>query len=140
MNVMNGQLIEWMSSVMNTCSKLRDKFMYWKSQSWPFHVCLKVVQCIMEPMILYYLPFVLFCNLFDICCGRRGIRWESHGLCGIIQQHQALGGARILDLSMHMMDRRISLLQDMGSDSQPWISIDQYCIENKMFNTWEDND
>ena len=78
MNVTNGQLIEWMSS------KLRDKFMYWKSQSWPFHVRLKVVQCIMEPMILYYLPFVLFCNLFDICCGRRGIRWESLGLRGII--------------------------------------------------------
>ena len=49
MNVTNGQLIEWMSS------KLRDKFMYWKSQSWPFHGHLKVVQCIMEPMILYYL-------------------------------------------------------------------------------------
>ena len=40
MYVTNGQLIEWMSS------KLRDKFMYWKSQSWAFHVCLKVVQCI----------------------------------------------------------------------------------------------
>ena len=52
MNVTNGQLIEWMSS------KLRDKFMYWKSQSWPFHVRLKVVQCIMEPMILYYLPLL----------------------------------------------------------------------------------
>ena len=34
----------------------KSKFMYWKSQSWPFHVRLKVVQCIMEPMILYYLP------------------------------------------------------------------------------------
>ena len=41
MNATNGQLIEWMSS------KLRDKFMYWKSQSWAFHICLKVVQCIM---------------------------------------------------------------------------------------------
>ena len=46
MNITNGQLIEWMSS------KLGDKFMYWKSQSWPFHVCLKVVQCIIEPLIL----------------------------------------------------------------------------------------
>ena len=32
--------------------------MYWKSQSWPFHVRLKVVQCIMEPMILYFLPLL----------------------------------------------------------------------------------
>ena len=52
MNVTNAQLIEWISS------KLRDKFMYWKSQSWPFHVRLKVVQCIMEPMILSYLPLL----------------------------------------------------------------------------------
>ena len=52
MNVTNGQFTEWMSS------KLRDKFMYWKSQSWPFHVCLKVFQGIMEPMILYYLPLL----------------------------------------------------------------------------------
>ena len=68
--------------------------MYWKSQSWPFHVRLKVVQCIMEPMILYYLPLlpwtkkalhsILQRYLFDICCGRRGIRWESLGLRGII--------------------------------------------------------
>ena len=51
-NVTNAQLIEWMSS------KLRDKFMYWKSQSWLFHVRLKVVQYIMEPMILYYLSLL----------------------------------------------------------------------------------
>ena len=52
MNVTSGQLIEWLSS------KLRYKFMYWQSQSWIFHVCLKVLQCIMEPMILYYLPLL----------------------------------------------------------------------------------
>ena len=52
MNVTNAQFIEWMSS------KLRDILMYWKSQSWPFHVRLKVVQCIMEPMILYYLSLL----------------------------------------------------------------------------------
>ena len=86
MNVTNGQLIEWMSS------KLRDKFMYWKSQSWSFHVRLKIVQCVMEPMILFTCHCchgqrrlcLLFCNLVDICCGRRGTRWEAHRLRGII--------------------------------------------------------
>ena len=27
---------------------------------------------------------ILSCNLFDICCGKRGIRWESLGLRGVI--------------------------------------------------------
>ena len=51
-NVMNGQLIEW------TTSNLRDMFMNWESQCWPFHVLVKVVQCIMELMILYYFPLL----------------------------------------------------------------------------------
>ena len=42
-----------------------------------------------------------------------------------------LGGTGILNLSKHMMARRFSLLQDMCSKSQPWISIAQYFIENK---------
>ena len=51
-HVTNAQLLKWIGS------KLRDKFMYWKSQSWPFHARLKVVQCIMIPMILYFLPLL----------------------------------------------------------------------------------
>ena len=42
-----------------------------------------------------------------------------------------LGGTGILNLFKHMMARRFSLLQDMCSNSQPWISIVQYFIENK---------
>ena len=61
MNVTNPQLIEWMSSM------LRDKFMYWKSQSWPFHVRLKVVQCIMEPMDREGFAFYLAtCSIFVV--------------------------------------------------------------------------
>ena len=37
----------------------------------------------------------------------------------------------ILNLSKHMMARRFSLLQDMCSNSQSWISIAQYFIEKK---------
>ena len=32
--------------------------MFWKSQFCPFHLCPKVVQCVMEPIILYYLPLL----------------------------------------------------------------------------------
>ena len=32
--------------------------MYWKSQLWPFHVRLKVVQCILISMLLYYLTLL----------------------------------------------------------------------------------
>ena len=51
-NVTNGHLIEWMSC------KLMDKFIYWKPQSWPSHLRLKVVQCIMEPHDIILLAIV----------------------------------------------------------------------------------
>ena len=44
---------------------------------------------------------------------------------------QVLRGHGILNLSIHMMAHRFSLLQDMCSDSHSWISIVQYFIENK---------
>ena len=109
MNVTNGQLIEWMSS------KLRDKFMYWKSQSWPFHVRLKVVQCIMEPMILYYLPLLPWTKkaLHSILQPLRYLLWKKRdkmGITWVAWNHLAtpkrLGGTGILNLSKHMMARR----------------------------------
>ena len=42
-----------------------------------------------------------------------------------------LGGVGILDLPIHMMARRFSLLQDIFSSLQPWISIIRYFVENK---------
>ena len=83
MNVTNGQLIEWVSS------KLRDNFMYWKSQSWSFYVRLKVVQCIMEPMILYYLPLLPWTKkaLHSILQPLRYLLWKKRDkLRGIIKQ------------------------------------------------------
>ena len=47
-DVANVQLIDWIGS------KLKDKFIYWKSQLWPFHVRLKLVQCILISMLLYF--------------------------------------------------------------------------------------
>ena len=51
-DVANVQLIDWISI------KLTCKFMYWKSPLWPFHVRLKVVQRILIPMLLYFLPLL----------------------------------------------------------------------------------
>ena len=116
MNVTNGQLIEWMSS------KLRDKFMYWKSQSWQFHVRLKVVQCIMEPMILYYLPLLPWTKkaLHSILQPLRYLLWKKRdkmGITWVAWNHLAtpkrLGGTGILNLSKHMMARRFSLFEDV---------------------------
>ena len=113
MNVTNAQLIEWMSS------KLRDKFMYWKAQSWPFHVHLKVVQCIMEPMILYYLTLLAQTKkaLHSILQPLRYLLWCKRDKMRItwvawnqLATPKCLGGARILKLSKHMMARRFSLL------------------------------
>ena len=44
---------------------------------------------------------------------------------------RCLGKATILDLSIHMMAHRVSLLQDTCLESQSWISIVQYFIDNE---------
>ena len=124
MNVTNGQWIEWMSS------KFRDKFMYWKSQSWPFHVRLKVVQFIMEPMDREGFAFYLAtCSIFVV--EEEGLDRNHLGCVESSRNPKALGGTGILNLSKHMTAHTFSLLQDMCSKSQPWISIAQYFIENK---------
>ena len=94
MNVTNGQLMEWMSS------KLKDKFMYCKSQSWPFHVCLKVVQCIMEAMILYYLPLLPWTkealhSVLQPLGYMLWKKWDKMGITWVVWNHQALGGTYV---------------------------------------------
>ncbi|MCO5561556.1 hypothetical protein L7F22_015176 [Adiantum nelumboides] len=49
LDVSTDQLLSWISG------KIIDKFVYWKSQAWPFHVRLKVAQAIMLPMLSYYM-------------------------------------------------------------------------------------
>ena len=83
MNVTNVQLIEWMYS------KLRDKFVYWKSQSWSFHILLKVVQCIWN--LWYYIRShcchgqrrlcILSCNLFSIFVAEEEGHYQHHMSC-----------------------------------------------------------
>ena len=47
--VSHVKLIEWVSK------RLEYNFMYWRSQFWPCHVRLKLVQLIMISIISYYL-------------------------------------------------------------------------------------
>ena len=135
-DVTNAQLLEWIGS------KLRDKFMYWKSQSWPFHVRLKVVQCIMIPMILYFLPLLPWTKkaLQAMLQPLRFMLWrkkDRRGVAWVSWEHLAtpkrLGGVTILNLDMHLMARRFSLLRDMCRQDQPWVCMMQYFIENAGF-------
>ena len=112
-------------------SKLRDKFMQWKSQSWPFHVRLKVVQCIMEPIDKESFAFCFTTSSYLLWKKR-----DNMGITWVPWNHLAtpkrLGKVGILNLSKHMMMApRFSSIQDMCSNSQPLISIVRYFIENK---------
>ena len=48
-DISSSQSLNWISGT------ILDKFMYWKSQAWPFSTRLKVVQAI---MISYFLPLL----------------------------------------------------------------------------------
>ena len=98
--------------------------MYWKSQSWPFHVRIKVVQCIMEPMILYFLPllpwtkkkpYMMCCNLFDVHYGKIKIEEVLHGFLGPCGYSKTVNGALILNLDVHLMVSQ-SRLEPLTSD------------------------
>ena len=64
--------------------------MYWKSQLWPFHVRLKVMQCILIPMLLYYLPLLpwtkktlqILLQPFRFMFGEREKQWEYMDFMG----------------------------------------------------------
>ena len=133
-DVSHVQLIDWIGS------KLKDKFLYWKTQLWPFHVRLKVVQCILIPMLLYFLPLLPWTKktLQNILQPIRFMLWrkgEMKGVTWISWDHLAtpkrLGGAGILNLEMHLMARRFALLRDVCQQDQPWISMMQYFIEHE---------
>ena len=67
--------------------------MNYSSQYLPFHVCPKVVHCVMEPIVYYLLPLLPWEKkalhsalqpLLYISSEERGITWESYGLHGTI--------------------------------------------------------
>ena len=68
----------------------------------------------------------LFRNLFDVCCGEIGRMWVGWNYLATPKHMNYLA---ILDLSIHMLTRRLLLLEYMCSNSLAWISIAQYIIE-----------
>lgn len=122
-DVTNKQLIDWIMI------KLKNKINYWKSDEWPLHVRLRIIQSILIPYVMYYLP------LLD---------WKKHHIAGLnsllnrfywggsgakpivliswskICQPKNIGGLGILNLRSHAYARRATLLHKMFTNSAPW--------------------
>ena len=86
--------------------------MYWKSELWPFHVCHKLVQCIMEPMIFYFFPLLPWTKkaLQDVLQPLRFMLWRKKDKQGVswvswdrLATPKRLGGAALLNVDMHLM-------------------------------------
>ena len=127
-----SQSLNWISGTIS------DKFIYWKSQAWPFATRLKVVQAIMIPMISYFLPLLPWTkkSLDQLAQALKYTLWNKEFKIGInwvswthICTLKHLGGASLLNLEDHMVARRFSLLKGMCSGFQPWAEIICYFVE-----------
>ena len=131
-DILPSQSLNWISGT------LLDKFIYWKSQAWPFATRLKVVQAIMIPMISYFLPLLPWTkkSLDHLARALKYTLWKKESRLGIswiswshICTPKRLGGAALLNLEDHMIARRFSLLKGMCLGSQPWGEIMCYFVE-----------
>jgi hypothetical protein len=127
-----SQSLNWISGTIS------DKFIYWKSQAWPFATRLKVVQAIMIPMISYFLPLLPWTkkSLDQLARTLKYTLWKKEFKIGInwvswthICTPKHLGGAGLLNLEDHMVARRFSLLKELCLGSQPWAEIICYFVE-----------
>ena len=123
-DVSNKQQIEW---VMN---RVRKKVDYWKADEWPLHVCLRIVQAILLPYFIYYLPLLdwrashitkinslLISFLWGHSNGKRSfplISWDT------VSQPKVAGGLGILDIHCHIIARRATFLKHMYDARMPW--------------------
>ena len=124
--VSHVKLIEWVFK------RLKDKFMYWKSQFRPFHVRLKVVQLIMICLVCYYLPSLPWSEkaLEMVSHSMRMLVWKRKGksaLSWLAYDHfctqKRLSGASILSLYGHMVAHRFTFIRFMFEGVQPWIKM-----------------
>ena len=97
------------------CTKIEDKFMYWKSQIWPFHDKLKAIQLIMIMMVSYYLPlFPWLLKVIDmVSMAMWCMLWKGKEKVGIpwlvwdrIHTPTWLGGITLLKLHEHAVTQR----------------------------------
>ncbi|MCO5601460.1 hypothetical protein L7F22_055583 [Adiantum nelumboides] len=99
-DVSNKQLLECISG------HIGDKFMYWKSQAWPFHIRLKVAQIIMLAMVSYFFALLPWSKkaLTALTQPIRFMLWKKKGnlpgLTWVSWKHitcpKRLGGAALL--------------------------------------------
>ncbi|MCO5594133.1 hypothetical protein L7F22_048154 [Adiantum nelumboides] len=99
----------------------------------------RLLRQFMLPMLSYYMPLLPWTSkaISQVTQPVRFMLWKKNNLKpGIvwvswphISTPKRMGGVAILDLWMHMLARRWSLLQDMClSSMQPWVSIAEYFI------------
>ena len=131
-DISTSQSLNWISGT------ILDKFMYWKSQAWPFSTRLKVVQAIMIPMISYFLPLLPWTkkSLDRLARSLKYTLWKKESRLGMswvswnnICTPKRLGGVALLNLEDHMVARRFNLLKGMCIGTQPWAEIIRYFVE-----------
>lgn len=126
-NVSNKQLITWVME------RVRAKVDYWKCDEWPLHVRLRIVQAILIPYFLYFIPLLdwkethighinsmLIAFLWGSTKGKHAfplIRWD------IVSQPKDQGGLGVLNLSCHMHARRATFLKHMFESKLQWTWI-----------------
>ena len=119
-DISSSQSLNWISGT------ILDKFMYWKSQAWPFSTRLKVVQAIMISYFLPLLPWTkksldhLALSLKIYTMEERNKTWYELDITEQYLYPKWLGGVALLNLEDHMVARRFNLFKGMCIGSQPW--------------------
>ena len=133
-DISSDKLVGWIQR------RIHEKFMYWKSQTWPFHVRLKVVQAIMIPMVSYFLPLLPWSkkHIDKLSATMRFLLWkrkEKVGRSWMAWEHictpKRLGGVALLNLYDHMVARRFTLLKAMFLGDEPWTEMIVFFIEKQ---------
>ena len=124
--VTNKQLIDW---VMD---KIRKKIQYWHSSEWPLHVCLRIIQAILIPYVLYFLPLLDWkkMHIDNINSILIWFLWNAKTdkqVCpqvgwNILCLPKKEGGAGILSLDAHMQARKATFIHHMFDNKLLWVA------------------
>ena len=110
--------------------KVRQKLSYWKIATWPLHVRLRIVQSIFMAYMQYYLIMIdwpkhmiqkinseIISNFWCSKQSHRGIRLLSlEKIC----TPRLSGGLNFLNLHLHMLARKATLLPKFAEKTLPW--------------------
>lgn len=145
-DVSNKMLIDWV------LEKVKKKILYWKSDQWPLHVRLRIVQAILIPYLLYYLPLLdwkeshlklIIKILMQFLWNKKQTRSMLCISWDMLCQPKEWGGLGILHLQSHLLARRATLLKNMLDKSAYWCLCLWEIISNGTVNfhgKWELDD